>query len=134
MLSSTIAAYYTQVAESPEFRERLAQLQSPMEFFAIVQQQGLELTGAEFQQIVQNAYSEWLAQLAEPLHSFFAQAQSSLEINQVLKTLQEPQQVIQLAKDHGFELSIADLQQAAQIAATIPGFSFEKLWFRNLGL
>jgi hypothetical protein len=27
-----------------------------------------------------------------------------------------------------------DLQQAALVAETIPGFSFEKLWFRGLGL
>jgi hypothetical protein len=39
-----------------------------------------------------------------------------------------------LAQHCGVELSENDLQRAAMAADTIPGFSFEKIWFRGLSL
>jgi hypothetical protein len=42
--------------------------------------------------------------------------------------------VIILAQECGVKLAEDDLKQAAMVAESIPGFSFEKLWFRGLGL
>jgi hypothetical protein len=40
----------------------------------------------------------------------------------------------ELAQECGVKLSEDELQRAAMVAEAISGFSFEKLWFRGLGL
>lgn len=76
----------------------------------------------------------WVITLDPHVRSFFDRAQQSPELNDKLKQCQSPAATIDLATRYGFELSERDLQQAAIAATAIPGFSFEKLWFRNLGL
>ncbi|NJM27688.1 MAG: Nif11 family protein [Pseudanabaena sp. RU_4_16] len=64
----------------------------------------------------------------------FSQVRSEKELDNQLKACQSSTDAIALAQQCGVTLSEDDLQQAAMIAETIPGFSFEKLWFRGVGL
>jgi hypothetical protein len=51
---------------------------------------GLELTGADLQEIAQTAYQDWVVTLDLPMRSFFELAQQSAELNQELKQCQTP--------------------------------------------
>jgi hypothetical protein len=51
-----------------------------------------------------------------------------------LKDCRSSNDVIAFAQDCNIQISEDELQQAAALAENIPGFSFEKLWFRGLGL
>lgn len=134
MSSHSIAQFHEKVAASPELQMRLRSIASPVELIALAQEYGCELDGNDLQEIAQQAYQQWVTQLADASRSFFEAAQANAAINQTLKQCRTPAEVIALAKEFGFDLTIADLAQAATIAETVPGFSFEKLWFRGLGL
>jgi hypothetical protein len=134
MSSSNIRAFDLLVANSPELQSRLSQIRSPIELITIAQEQGVELTGEDMREIAQTAYHNWVITLDLPARSFFERAQQSEDINRELKQCQSPAEAIDLASRNGFAIAAGDLQQAATAAAAIPGFSFEKLWFRNLGL
>ncbi len=88
----------------------------------------------DLQEIARTAYQQWIVLLDGQTRTFFEQADVLPDLNQKLKQCQSPDAAIDVAREYGFELTIADLQQAATAAQTIPGFSFEKLWFKNLGL
>lgn len=134
MSSRSLASFNARIAESAELQERLNSIQSPGELMALAQEQGLELTPEDFREIAQAAFQQWITLLDATTRAFFEQAQSLPELNQKLKQCQSPETAIDLAREHGFELTITDLQQAAIVARTIPGFSFEKLWFKKLGI
>jgi predicted ribosomally synthesized peptide with nif11-like leader len=122
MPSRSLEGFNAKIAESPELQKRVEAIQSAVELIALAQEQ------------VQTAFHYWLTQLDQMTQTFFDQAQAQPDLNQKVKTCQSPAAVIAVAKEHGFDLAIADLQQAAIVARRIPGFSFEKLWFKNLGL
>jgi Nif11 domain len=134
MSLSKVGSFELLVANSPELNSRLAQIRSPLELIAIAQEQGVELTWEDVREIAQTAYHNWVIALDLPVRNFFERAQQSVEIDRELKQCQSPADAIDLASRNGFSISASDLQQAATAAAAIPGFSFEKLWFRNLGL
>lgn len=134
MSSSNVRAFDLLVANSPELQSRLSNIRSPLELITIAQEQGVELTGEDLREIAQSAYHNWVITLDLPVRSFFERAQQSEDINRELKQCQSPAEAIDLANRNGFAIAASDLQQAATAAAAIPGFSFEKLWFRNLGL
>lgn len=134
MSSSNIGSLELLVANSPELQSRLSQIRSPLELITIAQEQGIELTGEDVRKIAQTAYHNWVITLDLPVRNFFERAQQSEDINRELKQCQLPADAIDLASRNGFAIAASDLQQAATAAAAIPGFSFEKLWFRNLGL
>ena len=134
MLSKSVQAFNDKVAASPELQTKLRAVTSPMDFLALAKAEGMELSGQDFQTIVQQAYQQWIAQLDPKLSSFFSQVRSQKELDNQLKACQSSTDAIALAQQCGVKLSEDDLQQAAMKAETIPGFSFEKLWFRGLGL
>ncbi len=134
MPPSNIRAFELLVANSPELQAQLSNIRSPLELITIAQAQGVELTGEDLREIAQTAYHNWVITLEPPARSFFERAQQSEAINSELKQCQSPADAIDLANRNGFAIALSDLQQAATAAAAIPGFSFEKLWFRNLGL
>jgi predicted ribosomally synthesized peptide with nif11-like leader len=133
MLSTSVQAFNDRVAASLELQTQLRAVTSPIDFLALAKSEGLDLSGEDFQMVVQQAYQQWLEGLAPKMREFFSQVHNNKELDDKLKTCQSSTDVIALAQQCGVELSKDDLQQAATVAEAIPGFSFEKLWFRGLG-
>jgi predicted ribosomally synthesized peptide with nif11-like leader len=134
MLSTSVQAFNDRVAASPELQTKLRAVTSPIDFLALAKSEGLDLSGQDFQMVVQQVYQQWLGQLDPKMSEFFSQVHSTKELDDYLKACQSSTDVISLAQECGVILSESDLQQAATVAEAIPGFSFEKLWFRGLGL
>jgi predicted ribosomally synthesized peptide with nif11-like leader len=134
MLSEPVQAFNDRVAASPELQTKLRAVTSPIDFLALAKSEGLELSGEDFQMVVQQAYQQWLGQLAPKMSEFFSRVRSNKELEDRLKACQSSIDVIALAQQCDVKLSEDDLQQAATEAEAIHGFSFEKLWFRGLGL
>lgn len=134
MSPRSLREFNARIVESAALQERVKTIQSLLELIALAQEQGLELTREDLQEIARTAYQQWIVLLDGQTRAFFEQADLLPDLNQKLKQCQSPEAAINLAKEYGFELAIADLRQAAIAAQTIPGFSFEKLWFKNLGL
>jgi predicted ribosomally synthesized peptide with nif11-like leader len=134
MLSKSIQAFNDKVTASPELQTKLRAITSPMDFLALAKSEGLDLTGQDFQVLVQQVYQEWIDKLDPKVSGFFSQVRTKKELDDRLKACQSTHDAIELAQECGVELSENDLQQAAIVAEAIPGFSFEKLWFRGLGL
>jgi predicted ribosomally synthesized peptide with nif11-like leader len=134
MLSKSVQAFNDKVAVSLELQAKLRAVTSPMDFLSLAKAEGFDLSGQDFQIVVQQAYQQWIAQLDPKMSSFFSQVRSEKELDNQLKACQSSTDAIALAQQCGVKLSEDDLQQAAMIAETIPGFSFEKLWFRGVGL
>jgi Nif11 domain len=134
MSFSNARAFNLRVEQSLELQAQLEQIRSPIELMNLARAEGLELTGADLRELAQTAYQTWVVTLTLPMRSFFELAQQSEELNRELKQCQTPADAIDLATRNGFNLTPIDFQQAATAAAAITGFSFEKLWFRNLGL
>ena len=89
---------------------------------------------ADFQILVQQAYQQWIEKLDPKMSGFFSQIHGEKELDDRLKVCQSSHDVIELAQECGVKLSEDELQRAAMVAEAISGFSFEKLWFRGLGL
>jgi hypothetical protein len=83
---------------------------------------------------VQQAYQQWIDRLEPKMSDLFSQIHGGKELDNRLRVCQSSHDVIELAQECGVNLSENDLQRAAMVAEAIPGFSFEKLWFRGLGL
>ena len=84
--------------------------------------------------MAQQAYRQWLDSLDLKLSAFFRQVHETQALDDRLKTCRSVAEVIALGQACGFELSEQDLDRAAAAAEAVPGFSFEKLWFRGLGI
>jgi hypothetical protein len=109
-------------------------VESVPQLVALLQEWGCNLTQPEIITLAQQAYQTWLASLNPTVQTFFVEAHENKTINQAIETCKTPNDVILLAKAHGFLLSEVDLHAAAEAADKVEGFSFEKLWFRSLGL
>jgi predicted ribosomally synthesized peptide with nif11-like leader len=134
MLSKSVLAFNDKVAANSQLQTKLRAITSPMDFLALAKSEGLDLTGQDFQILVQQAYQQWIEQLDPKMSGFFTQIHEKKELDDRLKVCKSSHDVITLAQDCGVKLSEDDLKQAAMVAETISGFSFEKLWFRGLGL
>jgi predicted ribosomally synthesized peptide with nif11-like leader len=134
MSSESVRAFNDRVAASPELQAQLGAVTSPLDFLALAKAEGFDLGIQDFQMVVQQAYQQWLDRLSPTVSKFFSQVRNEKELDDRLKICQSSAEAIALAQQCGVELSAEDLQQAATVAASIPGFSFEKLWFRRLGL
>jgi predicted ribosomally synthesized peptide with nif11-like leader len=135
MLSNSVQAFNDKVAADPALQTKLRAITSPVDFLALAKSEGLDLTDQDFQVLVQQAYQQWIEKLEPKMSSFFSHVHDRKELDDRLKVCQSSRDVIELAQECGVMVSEDDdLQQAALVAETIPGFSFEKLWFRGLGL
>jgi predicted ribosomally synthesized peptide with nif11-like leader len=134
MLSKSIQAFNDRVAADPALQTKLRSITSPLDFLALAKIEGLDLTGEDFQILVRQAYQQWIENLDPKMSGFFSQIHGEKELDDRLKVCQSSRDVIELAQECGVKLSEDELQRAAIMAETIPGFSFEKLWFRGLGL
>lgn len=127
-------AFNAKVAESLELQARIRSMTSPMELLTLAREQGIELTGADLSAIAQQAYRQWIAGLDDQARRFFELVHANPELNQALQQCQTSEAAVALSQTCGVKLTLAELQQAAIAANAIVGFSFEKLWFRSLGL
>jgi predicted ribosomally synthesized peptide with nif11-like leader len=134
MLSNSVQAFNDKVAADPALQTKLRAITSPVDFLALAKSEGLDLTDQDFQVLVQQAYQQWIEKLEPKMSSFFSQIHDRKELDDRLKVCQSSRDVIELAQECGVMVSEDDLEQAAMVAETISGFSFEKLWFRGLGL
>jgi predicted ribosomally synthesized peptide with nif11-like leader len=134
MLSNSVQAFNDRVATDPELQTKLRAINSPMDFLALAKSEGFDLTGQDFQILAQQAYQQWIGKLDPKMSGFFSQVRGEKALDDRLKVCQSIDDAIELAQECGVKLSADDLQQAAMVAETITGFSFEKLWFRGLGL
>jgi 2-succinyl-5-enolpyruvyl-6-hydroxy-3-cyclohexene-1-carboxylate synthase len=134
MSLSNSRSFSQHIQQSPELQKRLDRISSPLELMTIAKEEGFELMSEDIQEIAQTAYQQWLQNIDSPSQDFFDAAYRSPELNERLKQCNTPLEAIELANSYGFNLSAIDFQTAATIAAEIPGFSFEKLWFRKIGL
>jgi predicted ribosomally synthesized peptide with nif11-like leader len=134
MLSKSIQAFNDRVAADPQLQIEIRSITSPMDFLALAKIEGLDLTGEDFQILVQQAYQQWIEKLDPKMSGFFSQIHREKELDDRLKVCQSSHDVIELAQECGVKLWEDELQRAAMVAEAIPGFSFEKLWFRGLGL
>jgi predicted ribosomally synthesized peptide with nif11-like leader len=134
MLSKSVRAFNDKVAANPELQTKLRAITSPLDFLSLAKSEGLDLNGQDFQILVQQAYQQWIEQLDPKMSGFFRQVHGEKDLDDRLKACQSINDVVELATECGVLLSENDLQQAAMVAEGISGFSFEKLWFRGLGL
>ena len=133
MLSQSVQAFQARVAASPDVQKQLDSIKSLVDLISIASEQGIELTPGDFQVLAQLAYEQFIFGLNGSIRLFFEQAQSSPELNQKIKQCQTPEEAIALGQEYGFNFTQLDLEKAAEVAKAIVGFSFEKLWLRNLG-
>jgi predicted ribosomally synthesized peptide with nif11-like leader len=134
MLSKSIQAFNDKLAADSALQTKFRALTSPLEFLALAKSEGLDLTGQDFQTLVQQAYQQWIDRLDPKMSAFFSQIHEKRELDDKLKACRSSHDVIILAQAYGVKLSGDDLQRSAMVAENIPGFSFEKVWFRGLGL
>lgn len=127
-------AFNSRVAKSNELNEKLKSVTSPFELLTLAREEGFELTNEDLQAIAENAFDQWISQLDGKVRLFFEKADSTTEINEQLRQCQTSEDVIALAKSCEIEVTQADLKQASDIAQTVEGFSWEKLFFKQLGL
>ena len=104
------------------------------DLMALAQEQGFQLTGADLQTMAQQAYQAWLDRLTPSSRPFFEKLHADETLNKQHTQCRSPADVIALATEHGFDLTETDLTAAAEAAAAEDGFSFEKLWFKSLGM
>jgi predicted ribosomally synthesized peptide with nif11-like leader len=134
MLFNSVQAFNDKVVADPALQTKLRAITSPVDFLAFAKSEGLDLSGQDFQILAQQAYQQWIGQLDPKMSSFFSQLHKQKELDDKFKICQSSHDVIELAQECGVKLAEDELKQAAMVAETIPGFSFEKLWFRGLGL
>jgi hypothetical protein len=133
MLSQTAQNFNKYIANNLLLQAEIDQLKSPFELINLAQREGFELTVNDWQEIAQDAYQQWLNQLDQPLHDFFKIAHQNPELNDQIKQCQSVSKLIDLAQEYAnLNLTKEQIKQAALIADHIPGFSFEKIWFRQL--
>lgn len=134
MSSPAIQDFNQKFDQSSELRQKIGTVESVPQLMAVLQEWDCHLTGPELVVLAQQAYQTWLASLDLTVRPFFVEAHNNETLNKAIETCTTPNDVVVLAKTHGFQLSEADLQAAADAAANIEGFSFEKIWFKSLGL
>ena len=120
MLSKSIQAFNDRVAADPQLQIEIRSITSPMDFLALAKIEGLDLTGEDFQILVQQAYQQWIEKLDPKMSGFFSQIHGEKELDDRLKVCQSSHDVIELAQECGVKLSEDELQRAAIMAETIP--------------
>ena len=133
MSSSAIEDFNQKFAQSPELQQKISEVESVAQMMAVLQEWNCSLTEVDLINLAQQAYQAWLASLDPVVRPFFVKAHINKTLNNAIEACKNPNDVVVLAKDHGFQLSEMDLQAAAKAANKIEGFSFEKLWFKSLG-
>jgi len=134
MSSQALQKFKDQISQSTDLQEKIDLVQSPVDLIFLAKAIGIELTNDDLKGIAQTAFHQWVSQLSGAIQNFFETAQNNQELNQRLRQCQSSSDVVALAKEYQFEFSEVDLQRAATLSQELEGFSFEKLWFKQLGV
>ncbi len=135
MTLSTVSEQFNQhIAESPLLQEKLRLIKSPQDLIDLADEEGFVMTKADFQQLAQKTYQEWLIKLDSTTRAFFEQIHHNSELNLRLHQCQNIEDLINLADECGYEITANQINYSVEIASSIKGFSMEKLFFQNLGL
>jgi len=134
MSSQALQKFKDQISQSTDLQEKIDLVQSPVDLILLAKAIGIELTNDDLKEIAQTAFHQWVSQLSGAIQNFFETAQNNQELNQRLRQCQSSSDVVALAKEYQFEFSEVDLQRAATLSQELEGFSFEKLWFKQLGV
>jgi predicted ribosomally synthesized peptide with nif11-like leader len=134
MQTQAAQAFSQKVAASSELRAKIRAMKSVDDLMGLANELGLQLTGDDLQSLAQQAYQQWLANLPPQSRPFFERLHNDERLHKQHRACRSSTDVMALAAKYGFELTEADLQQAAQATAAQDGFSFEKLWFQGLGM
>lgn len=134
MLSKTIEKFNEQIDNSPTLQTKLKSINSPLDLINIAKQEGFEITLEDFKALAQQAYQKWIESIDSPSRIFFEKVHLSPELNQELHKCYSMDDVINLSRKCDCEITLSNLQLAADMAKSIKGFSFEKLFFHNLGM
>lgn len=132
MLSKKIKEFNEHFHKSERLQLKLTTITSPLELIELAKQEGFELTREDFKELANNAYQAWLKQLNEQTGLFFAKVHLNPELNQKLYQCNSKNDVLTLANECGFYLTESDVDMAAEIAESIQGFSFEKVFFKKI--
>ena len=134
MVSQSAQKFNEHLDHSLDLQAKLSSIKSPLDLINLAKEEGFELSIEDFQEIAQNAYQKWLAKLNSPTAIFFEKVHLNPELNHKLHQCKSKDDVISLAHECGLQINSLTLQMAAKAAESIPGFSFEKLFFRNLDI
>jgi hypothetical protein len=132
MLSQKIREFNEHLINANGLEEKLTTITFPMELIQLAKEEGFELSIDDFKELANYAYQQWSNQLNEPTRLFFAQVHSQPELNQKLHECRCKQDIVDLANQCGFKLGESDINLAEEIAQSIQGFSFEKIFFHKL--
>ncbi|MFZ9736709.1 MAG: Nif11-like leader peptide family natural product precursor [Prochlorotrichaceae cyanobacterium] len=129
-----IQDFHQKFAHSADLRRQIKAVKSLPEMMALLQSWDIHLTRDELQTLAQNSFETWLASLNPLTQAFFLQARQDKALNIAVESCKAANDVVRLARSYGYHLTETDLAEAAQAANQIQGFSFEKIWFKHLGL
>lgn len=134
MLSETTKKFNEYLAQNLDLQVKLRAINSPFDLINIAKKEGFELTIEEFKELATIAYEQWLIKLTPKMRLFFEKIYVTPELNNELHHCNSVEDLINLAKECDFEITLSQLQEVAEIAQSIQGFSFEKIFFQNLGI
>jgi hypothetical protein len=134
MVSEITKKFNEYLAQSDEIQQQLRLIKSPLDLINIAKKEGFELSIKDFQELANQAYQDWLSQLNPQVRLFFEKVHSTPDLHNKLQQCNCVNDLLILADQCHFNLTEDDLKQAANIAESIPGFSFEKLFFQHLGM
>ncbi len=134
MLSKTIEEFNEYISDSPTLQKKLRSIKIPPDFINIAKQEGFEITLEDFKALAQHNYQEWKKNIDSPSRIFFEKVHLSPELNQELHECYYADDIINLSHKYNCSITLSNLQSAIDVAKSIKGFSFEKLFFQNLGM
>lgn len=129
-----IQDFHQKFAHSAQLRQQIRSVKSLSEMMVLLQSWDIDLTWDELQTLAQASFETWLASLTPITQAFFLQARQDKALNIAIESCKAADDVVRLARSYGYHFTETDLEEAAQLANQIKGFSFEKIWFKHLGL
>ncbi len=132
MLSEASQKFNQYLIESPELQAKLTSLKSPFDLINLAKEEGFELTIEDFQELAQYAFQQWLMKVDPSVRLFFEKVHNDKELNQKFHQCRSINDLINLAKEYNIEITLSEMESAAEVAKSFKGFSFEKMFFQNL--
>ncbi|KKI99611.1 Nif11-like leader peptide family natural product precursor [Prochlorothrix hollandica] len=133
-LNPTVSAFSQALERSPQHLERLRSFTSPLEVVTLAQDMGFELSPGDTKDLFQQAYLQWWSRIDPQFQPLFDTLRTDPALNHRHRDCKTPADVLALAAELGYPMTLAELQTLAAVALAQPGFSCEKLWFQSLGL
>ncbi len=132
MLSEASQKFNQYLIEFPELQTQLTSIKSPVDLINLAKQEGFELTIENFQELAQYAFHQWLIKVAPSVRLFFEKVHNDQELDQKIHQCTSMNDLISFAKECNVEITLLEMEKAAEVAKSFKGFSFEKIFFQNL--